>query len=336
MTPGAKWVTMADVARAAGVSKITVSRVLRSPEKVRPETRDRVREAILALGYVPDEAAGALASGESHTVAALISVLDGSIFAPMIDGLTGHLRQNNHELLIASTGYSQQVEADLVPVVLSRRPAGLVLSSTEHAEAVRVMIRRSGVPTVEVGELPDEPIDMAVGFSNFDAGSAMTRFLYDTGRRHIAYIGGGERIRGQMRYQGYSKTLKEMGLVEPRAIPDDIQMKSRVERGALGMRWYLEHFPEMDAMFCMNDWIALGAITEARRSGKSVPGDIAIAGLGDFDFGRDRGLGITTVKTPGVDMGSIAARLILERKRGAQKEAKVIDLGFDIVRRKSA
>lgn len=336
MTPSARWVTMADVARAASVSKITVSRVLRKPDKVAPATRERVREAIRVLGYIPDEAAGALAKGKNRTVAALLSILDGSIFAPAIDGLTGYLRQNDHELLIASTGYSQQVEAELVPVVLSRHPAGLVLSSTDHTDVVQAMIRRSGVPVVEIWELPDKPLDMAVGFSNFDAGCAMTRLLYDTGRRHIAYIGGGERIRGQMRYQGYAHTLSELGLVEPAHIPDNIQNTSRVERGALGIRWFLEHHPEVDAIFCMNDWIALGAVSEARRLGKSVPADIAVAGLGDFDFTRDRGVGITTIRIPGIEMGATAARLILERNQGVQNQSTVIDLGFDIVRRSSA
>ncbi len=171
-------------------------------------------------------------------------------------------------------------------------------ASTEHTDEVQTQLRRSGVPVVEIWELPEKPLDMAVGFSNFRAGSAMTRLLYDTGHRHIAYIGGGQRIRGQMRYQGYANTLREIGLAEPPHIPDDIQNTFRVERGALGMRWFLEHCPEVDAIFCMNDWISLGAVSESRRLGKSVPADIAVAGLVDFDFARVLGIGITTIRIP--------------------------------------
>ena len=337
MARRSNWVTMDDVAREAKVSKITVSRVIRTPEKVSLETRERVQAAILALGYVLDELAGSLATGHSHTVAALVSTLDGSAFAPTIDGLTGYLRKNGHELLLGNTDYSAEIEADLVSVVLRRHPVGLVLSSTEHSPELRSLLGRSSVTTVEIWDLPEDPIDMAVGFSQVDAGYAMTRYLCETGRRRIAYIGSGERtIRTRKRYEGYGKALRELGLVEPPLAPYDRSISSVVGRGAASMEWVLENDPGVDAVFCMNDWLALGAIGEVRRRGKSVPDDIAVVGVGNIDFGSERGLGITTLKFPGFEIGETAARLILERNELGREAPKVIDLGFEIVRRVTA
>jgi len=328
---------MADVAREANVSKITVSRVIRTPGKVALETRDRVRAAILSLGYVPNLAAGNLASGKSRTVSALVSTLDGSAFAPTIDGLTRQLRANGHELLLGNTDYSPEIEAELVSVVLSHHPVGLVLSSSEHTPETREALRRSNVATVEIWELPDDPIDMAVGYSNIDAGYAMTKFLCDTGRQHIAFVGGTSRtVRTQLRRDGYLNALKEFGRTVPPPVPYDRSIFSVVERGAASMDWIFKNSPEVDAIFCVNDWIAFGAISEIRRLGKRVPEDIAVASHGDLDFGRNRGLGITTLKVPGIEIGETAARLILERSTNQDSDKKVVDLGFEIIRRATA
>jgi LacI family gluconate utilization system Gnt-I transcriptional repressor len=233
--------------------------------------------------------------------------------------------------------YSMEVEANLIPAILSWRPAGLILTSTEHTEKVRTMLGRSSVPTIEIWELPDDPIDMAVGYSNFAAGYEMARFLYDTGRRNIAFIGGTSRtVRTRLRRGGYLKALEDVGGTVPPEVPFDRGIPSIVERAAAGMDWIFKNCPDVDAVLCMNDWTAMGVISEVWRHGKSVPGDIAVSGFGDVDFGKTRGLGITTVGIPGFKVGETAARLILERVRNSNSEPKVIDLGFEIIRRATA
>jgi len=338
MTLATKWVTMGDVARAAKVSKITVSRVLRSPEKVKPETRDRVQAAIQALGYVPDEAAGALASGESRMVAAIVSTLEQSVFTTTIDGLGQYLREHEHQLLLGNAAYSSASEAALMSVLFGHRPDGIVLTRAEHSMDAVALVKSAGIPVVEVWELPESPIDMAVGYSNFEAGHAMTRFLFDIGRRRIAYIGGGPtaNLRSRLRFDGYAKAYRALGLGEPPVVPYDRTIPSASERGARGMRWILKNRPETDAVFCSSDAVALGALEEARRRGKCVPKEIAVAGLGDFQFAGDYGLGLTTVRIPGRKIGETAARMLLERKRDGEGGPKVIDVGFEIVRRATA
>lgn len=334
--PG-KWATMQDVARLAGVSTITVSRVLRQPEKVKPATRDRVQVAVQALGYVPDQIAGSLSSRESRQVAAIVSTLAGSIFASTVEGLAQSLREQGHQLLLGTSEYSAASEEQLIATALSRRPDGLVLTSGDHTPQARRMLADAGIPVVEVWDIPEAPFDMAAGFSNVEAGRAITRFLVETGRRRIGFIGGlheGDQ-RGRLRHRGYAMALTEAGLGEPRSIADST-IVSMVERGARNLAALLERWPDTDALFCASDSVALGALSEARRRGIAVPERLAVAGFGDFEFAGDFGLGLTTVRIPGRAMGATAGRLILERKRGTPDMVKIVDLGFEIVRRGSA
>ncbi len=328
---------MQDVARMAGVSAITVSRALRAPHRVRPATRERVERAIRALGYVPDEIAGSLSSRETRQVAAVVSTLGGSIFASTVDGLAQSLREHGHQLLLGTTEYSSASEEKLIATALSRRPDGLVLTSADHTAAARRMLARAGVPVVEVWDIPDAPFDMAVGFSNIGAGHAMTRFLHQIGRRRIGFIGGlheGDH-RGRLRRQGYAAALRELELGPPRTIVDT-GGTAMVERGARHLALLLERWPDTDAVFCASDSVALGALSEARRRGFAVPEKLAIAGFGDFDFAGEFGLGLTTVRIPGYAIGATAGQMIIRRKQGDRDTPKVVDLGFEIVRRASA
>lgn len=338
-----RWVTMQDVARAAGVSTITVSRVLRTPEKVKAATRGRVEAAVRALGYVPDQVAGALSSRESRMVAALVSTLAGSIFASTVDGLAQSLRDAGHQLLLGTTEYSSATEEALVATALGRRPDGIVLTSGAHTPAARAMLANAGIPVVEVWELPADPVDMAVGFSNLEAGRAMTRHLHATGRRRIGFIGGGQLgaeagdgdRRGRLRRQGYEAALAEFGLGAPRLVPAPAA-GSMVQRGARDLAALLARWPDTDAVFCSSDSVALGAVSEARRRGIAVPTDLAVAGFGDFEFAGDSGLGLTTVRIPGHGIGAEAGRMLLAAKRGEPVATPILDLGFTIVRRATA
>jgi len=327
------WVTMGDVAARAGVSKITVSRVLRDPDKVRDETRAKVQAAIADLGYVPDEAAGGLSSRRSRIVGAMISTLAGSTFASTVDGLGARLRAHGHQLLLAGTDYSPAKEAEAVAAMLGRRPDGIVLTSTAHTDDARRMLAAARVPVVEIWELPADPIGFAVGFSNRDAGAAMARHLLASGRRQPAFIGiasEGDR-RGRLRYDGFAEALSAAGIAEARAAAPSAG--SHTARGARGLTAVLERWPDTDAVFCASDALALGALSEARRRGLRVPDDLALAGFGDFEFAGPDGLDLTTVRIPGVAIGEGAAQLILDVNAGAPPRDRTLDLGFEVIAR---
>lgn len=328
---------MADVARAAGVSAMTVSRVLKSPGKVAEPTRGRVLEAIEALGYVPDSVAGSLASRESRLVAALVSTMAGSVFVSTIGGLNAELAAAGHQLLLGTTEYSPESEEALVSAILARRPDGMVLTSAEHTDATRRMLAGARLPVIEVWDLPADPIDAAVGFSNEAAGAEMTRLLVALGYRHIGFVGGLPKgdPRGRLRAQGYASALDERGYGPARQVPV-APANNLVDAGAAALGEMLARWPDTDAVFCASDTLALGVLSEARRRGLAVPGQIAVAGFGDFEFAGDGGLGLTTVRVPGEEIGREAGRLLLARKNGVSGLPRQVDAGFELVRRATA
>ena len=145
-----KWVTMKDVANLANVGTITVSRVLRTPQKVSEPKRKRVLKAIEELGYVPDNTAGALSSSKSRVFGAIVSTINDSVFAQTLDGLSSTLRAAGYELLLTSTNYDPDVEEDALRALLARRPDGIVLTSTTHSAGVSKLVESVSIPVVEI------------------------------------------------------------------------------------------------------------------------------------------------------------------------------------------
>lgn len=329
-------VTMQDVARRAGVSTMTVSRALTMPGKVADETRLRVEAAVRELGYVPDLIAGSLSSGRSRIVAALVSTLANAVFAETVDGLTDTLRSHGYQLLLGTTDYSAETEEALVRAVLGRRPDGLVIAAGEHTERTRSSLERAGIPIVETWDLPPRPLGLAVGFSNVAAGRTMTEALAGWGYRRIAFAGGdpADSLRGRLRRDGYRQALGALDRppIELAVGPGPVTMPA----GAGAVRTLLREGSEADALFCVSDQVAAGALAECRRRGIEVPGRLAIAGFGDFDIAGDDALELTTVRVPKYEIGARAAALLVELLAGNEVQTPVVDLGFEIVRRKTA
>ncbi len=180
--------TLIDVARVAGVSPITVSRTLGRPEAVAPATRRRVLEAVRATAYVPNLAAGSLASSRSRLVAIFLPTIANSIFADTVQALTERLAVAGYQTLLGLTGYSAEQEEHLLEAVLGRRPDGIVLTGTEHSQVSRERLARVGIPLVEVWDLCAKPLDMLVGFSHEAVGAAVAQYLLGKGYRRVSLV----------------------------------------------------------------------------------------------------------------------------------------------------
>ena len=166
--------TMAEVAALAGVTKMTVSRVLRHPEKVTPATRARVSEAMATMGYVPNRLAGSLTAGATGLVAAIVPTLRHSLFADTLEGLSDVLSEAGLDLIVSSSRYRTDVEESQIRSILERRPDAIVLTGLTHTSGARDLLADFGIPVVETWETGDEPVDMVVGYSNREAAHAMT------------------------------------------------------------------------------------------------------------------------------------------------------------------
>ncbi|HSV19384.1 MAG TPA: LacI family DNA-binding transcriptional regulator [Casimicrobiaceae bacterium] len=327
---------MEDVARVAGVSVITVSRVLREPARVAEATRERVLSAIEATGYVPNLVAGSLKSRRSGIIAAVIPSVTHSIVAEVVRGMTEVLDDEGLHLLLANSGFSPKEEEALVAAFLARRPDAIYLTGTTHTAGTRRMLDAAGIPVVETGNLTHSPIDMVVGYSNVEAARAMTHALVASGRRTIGYIGQQSREaidRVRDRHAGYCKGLRDRKLGVRDALQVEVDLSYR--GGASGLRELLGREPQVDAVFCTSDVIAIGALFEAQRRRLAVPRRLAICGMDDQEIASQCVPSLTTVRMPRYEMGRRAAAMLCGRLAGMAVDPRAVDLGFEVVLRET-
>jgi LacI family gluconate utilization system Gnt-I transcriptional repressor len=325
---------MSDVARAAGVSPMSVSNAFNRPAVVLPETRARILAVAAELGYVPNRVAGALASGRSQVVAAIVPSIRNSSFARTVQGLSDTLTERGYELLLAIADTPAR-ELSSLQAVLGRRPDGIVLTGNTHLPQSIALLRQAGLPVVESWILSAPIIDMAVGFDLGAAASAMGRHLIARGYRHIGYAGyaPAENRRFLERQQGFQRALRESGL------RDDLLFYAAERSGFAGGRLALEALrrrePRLDAVFCSTDIFAAGMIFECQRRNIQVPEGLAIVGYGDFEIAAEIVPRLSTVRTRGYEIGQAAARLILDRAEGREVPPRH-DVGHELVLRESS
>jgi LacI family gluconate utilization system Gnt-I transcriptional repressor len=326
--------TMADVAAAAGVSPMTVSNCYKHPHKVHAETREKVLATAAALGYVPNQIASSLASGHNRTITAVVPSLSNSSFARTIQGLGDYLESQRFELLLA-VAEDPLRETQVIRGILGRRPAGIVLTGGEHTDETIRLIQQSGVPVVETWLSSAPSIDMAVGFSLSDAAYDMTRLVIDKGLRHIGWAGHNlpDSQRYLQRQQGFQRAMEEAGL---RA--DLIHLSAEAEGfagGRLAIEALLKKERRLQALCCVTDVVAAGALFECARRGWKVPGRFAVAGYGDYQIAAEVPPGLTSVKTNGAGIGQAAGELLVQRIETGQVGDLVRRVPYEIIVRGS-
>lgn len=325
-------VRMSDVAEAAGVALATVSRALNEPDKVTPQTRAQVEAAVRKLGYVPDRTASSLASSRSRIVGAIVPTLANVWFAETMEGLAAELGGAGYQLMLAQSSYVPRAEAGLIDAFLGRRVDALVLTGSLRDASARARLRGMQLPVVETWDLPARPVDMAVGFSNEQVGVEVARRLVQAGRRRIAFLGADEQ-RSQMRRAGLERELEAAGLqlVAAEFVPPPSSIALGRE---LMARLAAAHADvDVDAVFCGNDYIAIGAMMWARAHRWAVPGRLAVVGFSDLPIAEATWPALTTVRVRGIEMGRRAGEMVLARLRGEEPARKVVDMGFEFVGR---
>ena len=327
-------ITLADVAHAAGVSPITVSRALRGERAVDPELVARVQAAVAKLGYLPNPAARALASGVGSHVAVLIPMLSNALFVDLLEGIQRTLRQGGYQTLIGVTHYDPAEEESLLREQLLHRPAGLMVTGLERSDATRNLIAQAGVPCVHVMEASGAHGVYCVGFSQMDAGEELTHHLLSRGHKRIAFAAAQLDPRTLQRLEGWRKALLSAGLYDTtlewlNPAPSSISLGARMFEQIMGQQ------PAVDAIFFCNDDLAQGALLAALRLGIAVPQRVAIAGFNDLT-GSDQMLPpLTTVRTPRAEIGIAAATMLLSLMRGEDVASPCVDLGYELLVRGS-
>jgi LacI family gluconate utilization system Gnt-I transcriptional repressor len=304
---------MADVARKAGVSTMTVSRAFKRDASVSQETREAVLGAAEELGYVFDSTASSLRSQRTDFVAVTIPSINNANFADTVRSLTDGLAERGLQILLGYTNYDIQEEERLIEQLLRRKPEAIVVTGGKHTPRARKLLSNAGIPVIETWDLPDEPIGHVVGFSNALAVGEMVDHIVSAGFRKIAFIGGDadRDTRGTDRRAGFIAAMKDHGLDAERLVaagPPPISMRE----GANAMGRLLGQFPDTEAVICVSDLSAFGALTECQRRGVAVPENIAIGGFGDYEIGAICVPSLTTINAFAAQIGAKAAQLILD------------------------
>ncbi len=322
--------TLADVARLAGVSPITVSRVLNHPELVAADTVAHVQQAIDRSGYVPNLLAGGLASKRTKLVAAIVPSITNAIFVEAVQAFTDRLWEAGYQVLLGLSGYPPAREEALLAAVLSRRPDAIYLTGINHSSTARQRLLAAGIPIVETWDMTPTPIDMLVGFSHEKIGEAVARHLLAKGHRRFGLLWADDQ-RAQARQRGFLAETTRAGIkaVDIATVP----APSTLTLGRHGLATLLDGRRRPTAVFCSSDLLAHGALEEARSRGLALPKDLALIGFGDLEFTRNTFPALSTVRVDRAAIGRIAAELVLARIAGDDPASTVVDVGFEIVDR---
>jgi LacI family gluconate utilization system Gnt-I transcriptional repressor len=329
--------TMADVARRAGVSSMTVSRALKEDGVVSKATRERILAAIDELGYVLDLSAGALSSKRTGFIAAIVPSINNSNFSDTARGITDGLAGTGLHLLLGYNDYSVEQEEVLIEAMLRRRPEGIILTGGSHTPRARKMLTNAGIPVVETWDVPTNPIGQVVGFSNEEAMALLVKTLAAKGYKKFGYIGGttDRDTRGSQRRAGFQQALGELGLPADRLISFGVPPIS-IEQGGQAIVAMLEQWPDTEVAICVSDLSAFGALMECVRRGMKVPEDIAIAGFGNYEIAAWSHPRLTTVDVDCYNMGRLAADRLRAAIANPASGKEIVLTPFRVVDRESA
>jgi len=333
-TKKAKAARLSDVARAAGVSLATASRALAGAELVHPETRERVRDAVAMLGYVPHGAARALASRRSRTVAAVIPTLDNPVFSASTHALQVRLAEDDYTLLLASHEYDLAAEVRMVQAFIERGVDGMVLVGLDHDPEVHRLLAQAGIPYELSWAIDASGFHHSLGFSNRRAAAAVAQHLLELGHREIAVVSGytANNDRARERVAGVREAVEARGLaLAPELV---LETSFSIASGRRALDDLLATKQRFTAVACGNDILAMGVLIEAAARGIRVPADLSVAGFDDIDLAAEYTPSLTTVHLPVADIGRAAAERMLARLAG-KTVPRVEEVRVDLVVRAS-
>ena len=290
---------------------MTVSRALRGDASVAAKRRKQIMMIAEEMGYILDRGASQLRTRKTGFVAVTVPSINNPNFADSVRGLTGVLEEIGLQVLLGFTDYSLEREEHIIGQLLRRKPEALVVTGSNHTQDTRDLLARASIPVIATWDEPSEPIGYSVGFSNAYAGSLMADHLMETGRKNIAFIGchRDTDFRGQARARGFFDALERKGLLCDRYIEAG-KPPLGAQQGAAAARQLLAAYPDTDAVMCVADSVAFGAISEFQRAGIEVPNRIAVAGFGAYDIGACSLPPITTIEPNAEEIGALTGKTI--------------------------
>ncbi|MEX0309961.1 MAG: LacI family DNA-binding transcriptional regulator [Tateyamaria sp.] len=326
-----KKISLNEVAKAAGVSKMTASRVLRGEGGYSDSTKDLVMQKVDELGYLPNRLATVFAGDKTSTfVGVSIPDLGNEVFAQVLEGIDRKLGMFGHQTVLGLTQHTQDAEEEWIKTVLSWQPAGLILTGRYHSPRAIEMLKAANIPIVEIWDLNSSPLDASVGINHFDSGFDMGRYLIGCGYSKLGYVGTSHDTANAAatRLDGFTKAVEGGGghVAKQLCLHDTATYYT----GYYGTEQLLAGSKNIECIFYQNDAMAFGGLQFALSKGLLVPDDIGIAGWGDLPIASVLPKRMTSMHVPHLKLGQAAAEIMLARLTDEPVEP-CRDIGFHLI-----
>jgi LacI family transcriptional regulator len=309
-------VTIKDVAKRAGVSPMTVSRVINESDRVSPETQRRVQEAIADLGYIPSRLARSLSGRRTGTLAVIVPDVANPFFTLIVRAAEEVARRSSYRVILCDTRADLAVERDVIEELIAHRVEGIVIAPvSDRSKTHLARLARFGVPFVLIDRtVTGIECDAVVGDSVGGA-QQLVEHLVGLGHRRIGLIVETDEVStARERRRGYESALRTVGLpLDPALV---VEATPDPEGGFDGMRRLLSADDPPSAVFAVNNLVALGAIEAVRDAGLDVPDDVALVCFDDIELASRLYPFLTALEQPAETFGKLGTQVLLERIHG--------------------
>ena len=330
-----KKINIKDIATETGFSMMTVSRALSNPSLVSKKTKDKINKIINKKGHIPNYFAGNLKSGKSGFIMVVIPSLRTSIFNEYFTGLRETLESQHYQPLVGVTDYSLEKEEIIINKFLGYKPEGIILAGTKHTKKTKEILLRSNIPLIETWDVNHRPLDIIVGFSNYNAGYEITDYALSKKYRKIMFVTSSNKdmeneTRGAKRLEGYSDRMLKKNLK-----PNNFHISDPLDYVRSGKEifdHYKKNKSKIDCIIAFNEMTGLGILSAAIRNKIKVPKELGIAGIGKAAVVDLLTPSLTTINTNQYNMGKLAASKLIERIKGQINKQRIFDVGTSLVK----
>lgn len=324
-----------DVAREAGVSIATVSRVLNDIDVVNEDTKKKVLDAIKKLGYRPNIVARSLKTQRTKTIGILVPDISSGFYPEIVRGAEDVANIYDYNVILCNSDFDSDKEKEYLRVLKEKMVDGVIYMSSSLEEEILDIINELDLKTVLVETKDKEGSLPSVTIDNIKATYEATEYLLSKGAKNIAFAGAKKDAMNAWgdRYIGYQNALTDKGI----KIDDKLVFANslKVKTGYDAVQQFLSSNVDFDGVVCASDEIAMGVINALREAGKSVPEDVSVIGFNDNAVASVFYPKITTINQPSYDMGSVAMRMLIKILNKKELDQAQYVLDYSLVERES-
>lgn len=325
--------TLTDIARLANVSKTTVSMVLNNKEiNVNEATREKIFQIAKDINYIPNTVARSLSTKKTETLGVILPDIENPFFAEMLKAIEDTAEKLSYNVILCNSYNSMKKEEKYVKLLISKLVDGVIFISGGNSEESLKMLEHNKIPFVMVDRYVESSKKRSGVFcSNEDGIKLGVKYLYEKGKRSIAFVKGPSRLKiSDLRYEAYRDISKELDIYDEELI---VEEEFTIDGGMKSTEIILKSAKEIDAIFYSSDVMALGGMKYLLRNGYKIPKDISVLGYDNINISMFLEPELSTIAQPIYNMGEEACKLIVNIINGQEERDKVIYLKPQLIER---